>query len=372
MTTPFCLQMRRITLCGVVGLALSATAQAQNDPGLIISLGRNGPSELPADSIFAIKDGVPMAIGGGRGMGLGRPNDDISGLSASESRGLDDNDEFILCFEVDPFTKGRPRPERLLADNVYSQWQRRQQAGDAFATTEAFSRSQGGRLPRQSMGLYNNVLAVNQSAPYRPGSFGLRPSAGPEVFFPNGTPLDQVDASAMMPDRINPAFYFTLSSGSPSLQTLANGQGGGSAAAIFVDPDVNRGEDEELFARPTDLGLVQRDEIATLIIWDDNNDRRYNGDDSVIFSLTPDSPTLVRLGMFASDVFLSQGGEIFLFAAGTELGLECDDTLMGLQPEPLMGGTAQRTLEIKGLPAPGAGVLLGLLGATLLRRRRGV
>lgn len=356
---------RRLAACVVLALAGSASAQT----GLTFSLQNNGPGGLGGSQVFqTTRAAKPNPIGGGNGMDLRSFIDDIANLAANESGLRDVEEDFILCFEVDPFSIGQPRGEALFPHNVNTQWMRRQQAGDAFATTEAFSRSNG-RVASKSMGIFNNVLAVNQAPPYGE-SFNIEPNVGPDVFLPPNTQQDQVDASCMIPPGDSPALYFSLALGSPSLQTLAGGVGNGSAAAIFADPDISVGGNEVLYAAPNALGLDVDDQISSLAVWDDDADLSYNGSDTVIFSLLTGSPTLGLLGLGSADLLISEGGTVRLWATANDLGLLATDTIMGIQPETLIGGSALRTLQAKGIPAPAAGVILGLGGVFAARRRR--
>ena len=68
----------RAALALVVAAAACPVA-AQNAP--LFSVENNGPSGLLGDRVFQVVGGVPVQVGGGSGMGLGRAGDDITALA---------------------------------------------------------------------------------------------------------------------------------------------------------------------------------------------------------------------------------------------------------------------------------------------------
>lgn len=97
-----------------------------------------------------------------------------------------------------------------------------------------------------------------------------------------------------------------------------------------------------LYASSLDLGLRQGDDIDGLIVFDHDGDGLFSGADRVLFSLTPNSPSLSTLPGASSagagaDVFLMTPGlaEPVLFAAAATLGLgHADDDIDALDFEP--------------------------------------
>ena len=84
-----------------------------------------------------------------------------------------------------------------------------------------------------------------------------------------------------------------------------------------------------LYVSSLDLGLRQCDDIDALIVFDTNADGVFNGTDKVLFSLTPDSPSLATIPGAsptgaAADVFVmspdAQEPAIFVSTAGLGLG----------------------------------------------------
>ncbi|MBK7406164.1 MAG: hypothetical protein IPJ41_16550 [Phycisphaerales bacterium] len=322
-----------------LALAASATgAVAQNEPLFTVAPG--GPSGLRADIVYRTIGGVPTPVGGGTGMGLGRAGDNLQGLSPVSIAALLASQDFIISITVDPFAAGISR-FRIPTDNVFTQSQNHQQAGDLFLSTEAFRRGVGVLPPPFSMGLNNNALGVNQSKHY-PNEFGLLPVADPGVMVVPGTNLDQVNGVMRLSDFTPPRLYFTLAGSSPSHASLP---GPDSGATIFFDPDFQQGGNEQVFAGPSQLGLVPPDEIDGLIVLDDNLNGFYDGTDTVYFTLSPNSPTLDTLGLTPGDVLASTNGVISLFAEFDILGLAHDDNVTGLDLLPLYKDSAEKTIN---------------------------
>ena len=97
-----------------------------------------------------------------------------------------------------------------------------------------------------------------------------------------------------------------------------------------------------LYVSSLDLGLHQCDDIDGMIVFDTNADGLFNGTDQILFSLTPDSPSLTTIPGAsttgaAADVFLmSPGAEgPTLFASAADLGLgHPDDNIDALDYTP--------------------------------------
>ncbi len=309
------------------------------------SVANGGPSGLQGDTIFeSVTSGVPMPIGGGAGMGLGLPGDDIIGLApvlVDTLRGPGRaTGDFVICFSVDPFALGVSR-FRITRQSLFRQAQNNQQAGDAYLSTEAFRRGVGVLPPPFSMGLDNNALAVNQSPQY-PNDFALAPLADPGQMLPPDTMLDDIDATLNATLLTPPAVFFTLSADSPSHEFLP---GPDSGATVFIDQNIQLGGDETVFATPDELGLDLLDQIDGLIVFDDNLNSVFDGTDAVYFSLAPGSPTLMTLGLQPGDMLAFENGTLVLFAPGLVFGLALDDNMNALDFVPLLNDSAEDTIN---------------------------
>lgn len=343
MAAPRVLETSPIPLAAALCAAAACCAPALAQP--FFSVANNGPSGLLGDVIYEnAGGGVPVPIGGGPGMGLGRAGDELIGLAPvvvdlAPGPGLATSD-FVICFSVDPFAVGISR-FRITQQHLFRQAQNNQEAGDAFLSTEALRRGVGVLPPPASMGLNNNALAVNQS-PFYPNDFALFPAADPGAFVLPDTPLDDVDASLNITDATPPAVFFTLSGDSPSHPFLP---GPDSGATIFFDSEIQVGGTETIFAQPGQIGLDILDEIDGLIVLDDNLNGVFDGTDAVYFSLSPDSPTLLALGLQPGDVLVFENGNLALFAEGIIFGLAPGDNMNALDMVPLVNGSAEDTIN---------------------------
>jgi len=315
--------------------ALASHAVAQP----VFSVGRDGPSTLPSDLLFESFGGFPVPVGGGVGMGMGRPGDDLNGVSMNAAN-LRAAKKFIICFSVDPLSVGVSRL-RIPSFNVFDQANKNQAAGDVFLSTEAFEQGVGILPPPFGMNLFNNVLRTNQSPVY-PTVFGLLPVASPSDHVP---PDDLDDVNAAMTGLPIPGTptYFTLADGSPSLAFLP---GTGSAADVFVDFDVTIGGGENLYAQFNQLGLQFGDDIDGLIVFDEDHNAHFSPGDEVYFTLAPGSPTLSLLGLSAADVLVcNMPGVVALFALHADLGLLPTDNMDSLNAIALEGDSAEQTIR---------------------------
>lgn len=356
--------------------ALSAIAASANGQ-VLFSVRDQGPSSLNPRLIYErTGTGTPAVVGGGPGMGMLSPMDqldDFGGVIPPDELDISAL-RFIVCFSVDPITVGEPPPPfrvPLPPHNVFDQAQKRQQPGDLFGSTEAYHRITG-RLPSgpgaPGMGLFNNVLLRNQSKNYfGDKDFDLKPVVDPTVTVPVGTPLDDVDGSAMRDGSgALPKAYYTLSSTSPSLSLL----GGASGSDIFFDFNITAPGSESVFARFEQIGLRVGDDIDGLSVCDDNLNGVFDGTDQVLFSLKRGSPTLSTLGASAADIFsFRAGGTLQIFETATNLGLRPGDNIDTLKMDPLIDNSALATLMAK-LPPPASAAPLGIGFATLGGRRR--
>ncbi len=345
----------------VLGLAMgAATASAQ--PAFSVSPA--GPSGLSPAGIYTPSGGGPMFIGGGAGIGAGDPADDLDGFSTSS-----DEDDFTICGSVDPLTVGSGGPEGPLPPyNVFEQALKRQHAADAYIGSEAYNRFTGILPAPISTGLNTNFMTANQSPLYFM-DFGLLPLGGPDVFHPVGTPADDVDGLEHFKAGVPQSIYFTLSRQSPSLNQIAGGVGD-SGADIFFDVDFNLGGTESLFASQEQLGLQPLDDIDGLKIWDALNDGIFNENDTILFSLTRDSPTLAAAGLSPADIIAVTFGQVpFVLMHFNEFGLLFGDDIDAFTIDPLINNSALATI-LANTPSPSAMSLLVLAAVGAARRRR--
>jgi hypothetical protein len=151
---------------------------------------------------------------------------------------------------------------------------------------------------------------------------------------------DNVDALSNVLAAAGP--YFSAGASSPSLDLLP-GSAMPSGAHVFHYNLANT----VLYASFTDLGLVQDDDVDALVVFDRNLNRAFDGSDTILFSLTADSPSLdtipgASLVGAAADVFIAEPGQPpTLFAAAVSLGLgAATDDLDALEIFPCANPTA--------------------------------
>jgi hypothetical protein len=330
---------RRCAVCAggsAVIWLVAAPAMAQQGT---YGVENGGPSGLSGSTVYT-SDGE---AGGGDGMSLTSPSDELDDFSAAT-----DPDDMLLCVSVDPASVGVGGGPRIPIFNVFDQAQKHQVPGDTFYTTEAFNRNTGILPPPASMGRFNNALSLNQSPEYFGGlDYDLLPRASPEVSVPLGTRADNIDGRDLArPDGTAPPLYFTVSSDSPSLDQLPNGPAGPSGANIFFDPNIRVRGNERLFVSFVTLGLVSGDDITGLSIWDDNRDGIFNGTDRVLFTLRRGSPTLERLQRSAADILtVRTNGTLQVFAFAQQIGLRQGDAVDSIRAVRLLNGSAEFTIN---------------------------
>lgn len=309
-------------------------AGGQAHAGVLFTVRNGGPSGLQGDVIYTnIETCFTRAtgVGGGPGSGLGLPGDELDGLSKAA-----DDDEFVICWSVDPASEGSSIAlvlnglfgPGIPTFRVNDQHANNQAAGDTFVSTEAFDA--GGMIPAVGLGLNSNRLATNQGGLYI-HDFGLLPNVDPTVVVPPATALDDVDGETHVPDPcFPPLLYFSLSQSSPSLVNLP---GAPSGATIWGDPDVNLPGDEFLFANPFQLGLQPSDDIDGLTV----RSAGFPGQpfnpaiDFVLFSLAPGSPSLPLFSASPADVFIVDAFGTRVIAQAPELGLRPADNIDSLE-----------------------------------------
>jgi hypothetical protein len=257
-------------------------------------------------------------------LGLVDPLDDLNALS-NDNPSVDSAARFALLFSVDANSVGAVPPDPMLIElnvpyNVLDQAGQGHAAGDQFMSTHLFTRlgSLGGDIA-------NNVLVRNN---YDEGGtdFSARPpTSACEPAMDND--LDIVSATAHLTRGGQGAvnIYFSLTADSPSLQDMPS-YGIPSGADIYFNQEPGN-TPTLLYAGYEDLRLVEDDDIDALIVFDTNGSRYFDGTDQVLFSLTPNSPSLDTIPGAspegaAADVFVVIHGQTpTLFAAAADLGL---------------------------------------------------
>ncbi len=317
-----------------------------------------------AGDILAFDGNQPVVRVPAERLGLHSPQDDLDSLSAPNTQSLPPM--FALVFSIDRLSVGvtPPDPELVHACIPYNAWdqaRRGQAAGDAFESLSLYTSPgttaglglNGYRVGRTGHVLddrgSNNTLVINN---YDEGGteFGAQP---PSHAYTNYTgPLvaqDNVDAFARLieqPPGHPVLVYFSLTRASPSLPSLS-GATGPSGANLFFNPDPLGGATTVLYAAWQELGLVLPDDIDAVLVCDRNQNGRYDGADFVLFSLTPDSPSLGTIPGAsptgaAADVFIARPGaavQVFAHAADYGLGHPLDN-IDALDFTPCTDGTA--------------------------------
>jgi hypothetical protein len=265
--------------------------------------------------------------------------DDLDGISAANAL-VGMNDTFAVLFSVDRQTLGLlPPDQELLAAgipfNVADQARRGQAAGDQFMSTQLFTRS--GPLPytRATM----NAVTVRNNFDEGGTDFMAQPSTSAQDNVSGArVAQDNVDAAARLqpldPNSPNGPFvnvYFSLTAGSPSLATLPGGFPP-SGANIYFNPQPGLASTMP-YASFDALGLGQLDDIDAMIVFDTNQNGVYDAGDQVIFTLTPNSPSLYTIpgtsqtarGADLFTAFPGQGPQLFAAAAMLGLGAPPDN-----------------------------------------------
>lgn len=329
-----------VCACGLISAAALAdqphALQPLPTPYFTIDLASpsiGGVNNLHADDILQ-KPGPMVAIPN-TGMNLGRPGDELDGLSGSRSD-VPTTQPFAILFSVDRATVGSVGPDPAIVAmgypyNVQQQAGLGQAAGDLFMTTGVFDRS-GPIAGFRALG--NNTKVINQGDA---GGidFQLDPDISPDD--PAVPPIDELDGVAYFPPvsfRTAPAsLYFSVSNTSPSLAFLPPAPGGASGASIFFDANPMLGGGEVLYAFGNAMGLLPGDDIDAMIVFDqDTNGVFVPGVDQIIFSLSRNSPTVVNLGFSAADLFTWNGlGPRTVFAHAADLGLLASDDVDALE-----------------------------------------
>ncbi len=303
-----------------------------------------------ADAVLEA-DEFPTAVVDGACLGLGRPGDDLNGLSVSHVE-FPPGDQFVLLFSIDRNSVGLVDPAPALVDvgvpyNAKDQAGRGQAAGDLFMSTTLFFADAGKVLNppgRFNSNGVNNNLVVNNFDEGGRDFRALPPTSARGYNASSRAPNeDNVDATAYISTngsttpgskrRQNgdvPPLYYTVGLGSPSLGFLP----GESPADIFIDHDPSSIGGQSLYAPASALGLDGNDDIDALIVFDFNTNAVFDLGDVVFFSLAPGSPSLgTELpGESPADVFrVIPGSLVELLASAEDLGLELTDDVDALE-----------------------------------------
>jgi len=292
---------------------------------------------IPVDPNRPNGPGFPSLVFRPHGLLLTRP-DNIDALSLP-NLGVAAADTFVLVFSVNRHSVGAVGPDPFLVSlgfpfNVQDQASKGQASGDAFMSLQLFNGF--GVVPAIENGIAaNNTLMINQGDAGGV-DYSLTPDVSPVTPLAPGTPTGGVNAGAgsggaafilgnggPLARPIPEVILFSLQRNSPSLPPTLSG------AAIFVDVNPTAAGGEFLYAQGIQLGLQPDDDIDGMIVFDDGDLQFLDPTDRVIFSLTPNSPSLGGPAGPA-DLFIAQPGAGFgLYASADALGL-----LPGLPPDP--------------------------------------
>ena len=320
-------------LAGAFAIALELSLAATAAPPLEplsppdYSLDRYSPAVLTglvqAADILRVSQGQRTIVVEGHMLGLLSTFDELDGLSGGVPGGLPAGTTFGLLFSVDRATLGLTPPDPFyfsigLPYNAYDQARRGHAAGDQFLVTLPF----GGGVPRLAA---NSILVRNN---YDEGGtdFLAEPNAHAYTEYAAlRVAQDNVDGHTII--RRNPLgqpvfVYFSASADSPSLITLP---GPPSGANLYFNPTPLGGSQfTQLYAPFDALGLTSADDIDALIVSDVSPLGVYSTGDRVLFSLTPNSPSLRTIPGAsaqgaAADVFVVTFGQSPHVLANAEL-----------------------------------------------------
>ncbi len=273
---------------------------------------------LRADSILELAFPIPATHTESEMLGLGDSGDDLDALSSSNA-GLSPEVMFSLLFSVDPQTLGAVLPDEEMIEegvpyNVTDQAARGHQGGDQYMSIPLFTKA-----GLEEAEEFNNVLVRNN---YDEGGtdFSALPVGSAEDIMP-GASQDRVDATAFLDSG---GVYFSASADSPSLNKESWHSVPSGAHIMYCPAGIPL---PSLYAGFDALGLQQEDDLDALIVFDTNVDGVFNGSDLVLFSLAPESPSLVLIpeaspAGAAADVFAVAPGQApWVFAPAAALGL---------------------------------------------------
>jgi hypothetical protein len=325
-----------LAVAGAAGLASPARGQ-------VFSVAPGGPTGLESNFLYITVGTGHQQVGGGPGMRLPSPADDIDAISYNTDHPLDVHFEWTWWFSVDSSSLGLP-PEVLPGFNVANQAAAGQQASDIFMATEGFDADTGVLPVPPSMGRNDNALVINQSPQY-PRDLRLRPLRSPHLPAPPGADQDELNAALRgQPPVPGQRLYFSLTADSPSLPDVVPGIIP-SGATIYTDVNLNQPNTENVYAPALALGLSPIDDIAALVVFDENENGIYDGPDAVYFTLHRGSPSLAQFGGSAASILVSRLGEVALAVEHHILGLAFNDQIDALDVAEIVGDSVLATIE---------------------------
>ncbi|MCH8147888.1 MAG: hypothetical protein IH987_07820 [Planctomycetes bacterium] len=286
---------------------------------------------------------APIIVLRGTDLGLPEPGDEIDACSGP-SRNIGSGDTFTILISVHRESVGSVPPDpNLVAQgvpyNVTDQAEKGQAAGDQCMSLDLFTRA-GGPLPGSNGRAGDNNALIRNNYDEGGTDFGAKPETSAAETAAARVPQDNVNCmfgTGVPTDPRGPAdllpIYFSASTDSPSLQLLPAAIPSG--ANIFFHGVTQEGGPPQTrpYASFSDLGLVQDDDITGMIVFDAGGDEFFQGQDQIVFSLAPDSPSLITFGgpgkaASSADVFsVDASGNAVIFIAAAGLGLGAADVI---------------------------------------------
>jgi hypothetical protein len=293
---------------------------------------------LAASDALEFATPVPNVAIPGPLLGLTDPADDLDALSASNAF-LPPSASFVLLFSVDRLTVGVEPPDPFLVSehvpyNVLDQAMREHAAGDQYMSLIVFSAALDGTPARPEGARPSNNSLVRNNFDEGGNSFSAQPPTHSRDN-PTRDPQDDVNATASLEQFLDRSLwnvYFTATGESPSLWPLSQPEPPSGANIFFAEGPFNQ-RMTTLYAAAIDLGLDVADDIDGLVVLDRNQNRLYDAGDTVLFSLTPDSPSLAIIpgasgSGAAADIFFAQpstGPMVLALASDLGLGAATDN-----------------------------------------------
>lgn len=266
---------------------------------------------------------------------LQSPLDELDALSTTAVANPTLNSPFVILFSVDRQSQGAVAPDSTLVAlgfpfNVQDQATKNQAAGDEFMSLLQFTRL--GPIPPGRSLSANNTLVINHGdAGGVDYNVAFTPES-PEDPIPPAPDTADVDADmGATPSEAATArggsghvpFFFSVSSDSPSLESLPPPASG---ASVYIDVLPDQPGGENLYAPPFQLGLVGADDINALIVFDNGDGMLDPTLDQLLFTLRPGSPSLGSNS--PATIFTSVGsGTFVVWAQPLHLGLLATDVI---------------------------------------------